>query len=163
MPIVHLIDRSVVRLTAFVPEIDFDAVPPKTSLKLKLLATGKTLSGEIARRSPAADLATRTVRFEVDIPNTAHDIPVGTTAEIAVDVGEPVDAVEIPLLAAKVRGKTATVFVVEGAIAKKAQVDVLGERGGSLFVKLDLKPGSRVVTQGRSLLANNDRVTAKGP
>ena len=160
-PIVHLVDRSIVRLTAFVPEIDFDAIPPKTPVKLHLLATGKDLTGEVARRAPAADLATRTVRFEVDLSNAARDIPVGTTAEISVDVGSEVDAVEVPLLAAKVRGRKATLFVVEGDIAKKVQADVLGERDASLFLKPTLEPGARVVTQGRSLLGNNDRVTAK--
>lgn len=160
-PIVHLVDRSVVRLTAFVPEIDFDAIPPKTPVKLHLLATGKDITGEVARRAPAADLATRTVRFEVDLANTARDIPVGTTAEIAVDVGQERDAIEIPLLAAKVRGKKATLFVVEGSVAKKKTAEVLGERDASLFLKPDLEPGSHVVTQGRSLLANNDQVTAK--
>jgi len=159
--IVHLVDRSVIRLTAFVPEIDFDAIPPKTPVKVRLLATGKELTGEVARRAPAADLSTRTVRFEVDIANTARDIPVGTTAELSVDVGEEIEVIEVPLLAAKVRGKKATMFVVDGSIAKTVTVEVLGERDGSLFVKPEIEPGVHVVTQGRSLLANNDRVTAK--
>ena len=70
-------------------------------------------------------------------------------------------ATEIPLLAAKVRGKSATVFVVDGGSVKKVTVSVIGERGGSLFVKNDLQAGTQVVTQGRSLLENNDRVVAK--
>ncbi|MBX3229860.1 MAG: efflux RND transporter periplasmic adaptor subunit [Labilithrix sp.] len=159
--IVDLVDRSVVRLTAFVPEIDFEAVPPKTPVRLRLVATGKTLTGEVARRAPSADLSTRTVRFEVDLPNAERDIPTGTTAEIEVDVGDTVDAVELPLVAAKVRGKKATVFVVEDGVAKKTQVDVLGERASSLYVKPELGSGARVVTQGRSLLGNNDKVAAK--
>lgn len=161
MPIVQLVDRSVVRLTAFVPEIDFDAVPPKTSVTIHLLATGKRLTGEVARRAPAADLSTRTVRFEVDLANNTHAIPVGTTAEISVEVGAPVDATEVPLLAAKVRGRKATIFVIEESVARKVDVDVLGERDGSLFVTTALAPGAHVVTQGRSLLANGDRVAAK--
>lgn len=160
--IIEVVDRSIVRLSAAVPEIDFDAVAPKTPVSLHLLATGKRLSGEVTRRAPAADPGTRTVLFEIDMPNPGRDIPVGTTAEIHVDVGEPVTASEIPLLAAKIRGKAATVFVVEDGVAKKVSVDVLGERGGSAFLRPNgLKPGTRVVTQGRALLANNDRVAAK--
>lgn len=158
--IVEVVDRSIVRLSGDVPESDFDAIAPKTPIAVKLLSTGREIAGEIARRAPAADPSTRTVHFEVDIPNEHRDIPVNTTAEIHVEVGEPVDATEIPLLAAKVRGKKATLFVVEGQVAKKVTVTVLGERGGSLFVK-DLAPGTRVVTQGRALLANGDRVAAK--
>lgn len=159
--IVHLVDRSVVRLSAYVPEIDFEAVSPKTAVKLHLLATGKTISGEVSRRAPSSDLATRTVRFEVDLANTDRSIPVGTTSEISVDVGAPKDAVEVPLLAAKIRGKKATLFVVEGSVAKKVNAVVLGERGSSLFLEPTLKRAAHVVTQGRSLLANDDRVTAK--
>lgn len=159
--LVHVVDRSVVRLSADVPEIDFEAVAPKTPVRVRILATGKEVTGEVARRAPAADPSTRTVHFEVDLPNAARELPVGTTAEVHVDVGQAVPATEIPLLAAKVRGKSATVFVVEGSVAHKVSVGVLGERGGSLFVKPDLKPGAHIVTQGRSLLANNDRVTTK--
>ncbi len=159
--IVQVVDRSVIRLTGDVPEIDFEAIAPKTPIKLKMLATGKELVGEIARRAPSADASTRTVHFEVDIPNEKRDIPVGTTAEVKVDVGAPLEATEIPLLAAKIRGKSATIFVVENGVAKKQSVDLVGERGGSVFVSRKLAPGSHVVTQGRSLLANNDKVSAK--
>jgi membrane fusion protein, multidrug efflux system len=159
--IVEVVDRSIVRLTGDVPEIDFEAVPPKTPVRIRLLSTGKEVTGEVSRRAPSADPATRTVHFEVDLPNPSREIPVGTTAEITVDVGQPVPATEIPLLAAKVRGKSATVFVVDGGSVKKVTVSVIGERGGSLFVKNDLQAGTQVVTQGRSLLENNDRVVAK--
>ena len=159
--ILQLVDRSVIRLTGDVPEIDFDAVGARTKVKVRLLATGKEVTGEVSRRAPAADPSTRTIHFEIDLPNASREIPVGTTAEITVEVGEAVPATEIPLLAAKVRGASATVFVVEDGVAKKVTVAVLGERGGSLFVKPDLVAASRVVTQGRSVLANNDRVVAK--
>lgn len=159
--IVELVDRSVVRLSGDVPEIDFGAIPPKTAVKIKLLATGKELTGEVARRAPSADPSTRTVHFEIDLPNSSREIPVGTTAELVVEVGETVPAVEVPLLSARIRGRSATVFVVEESVAKKTSVKVLGERGGSVFLEPTLKPGSHVVTQGRALLANNDRVAAK--
>ncbi|HSO38893.1 MAG TPA: efflux RND transporter periplasmic adaptor subunit [Labilithrix sp.] len=159
--IVEVVDRSVVRLTGDVPEIDFDAVPPGTKVRIHLLSTGKDVTGEIARRAPSADPSTRTIHFEIDLQNPSRDFPVGTTAEMTVEVGEPEPATEIPLLAAKVRGKAATIFVVDGATVKSVTVPVVGERGGSLFVKPELPAGARVVTQGRSLLANNDHVVAK--
>jgi RND family efflux transporter MFP subunit len=159
--IVSVVDRKIVRLMADVPEGDFDVVPPETLARIHLLATDKDVTGKISRRSPAADAATRTVHFEVDLVDPARGIPVGTTAEIDVDVGQPVDATEIPLSAAKVRGSRATLFVVEGGIAKSAVFETFGESGGSLYVKKELAPGTHVVTEGRSLLANNDRVAEK--
>jgi hypothetical protein len=53
------------------------------------------------------------------------------------------------------------VFVIEGGAAKSVSARVLGELGGSVFVAGDLGPGAQVVTQGRSLLANGDKVVVK--
>jgi membrane fusion protein, multidrug efflux system len=159
--ILEVVDRSLVRLVGEVPEIDFEAIAPATPARIRLLANGKEITGTISRRAPAADRSTRTIHFEIDLVNASREIPVGTTAEVTIDVGEAGPATEIPILSAKVRGKSGTVFVVEGSTAQKTVVSILGERGGSLFVKTDLPAGARVVTQGRSLLENNDRVVAE--
>ena len=157
--IVSVVDRSTVRLSADAPEIDFAVVAPGRQVHIRLAATRQELVGTVTRRAPTADPATRSVHFEVDLPDPKRGIPVGTTGEAQLDVGEPIAATEIPLYAASVRGKKATVFVVEGETAKAMTVDVLGESGGSLFVDLSLKPGALVVVEGRALLANGDRVT----
>jgi RND family efflux transporter MFP subunit len=161
-PVVEIVDRSVVRLTADVPEIDFDAVAPKTAVKFHLLATNQSLDGVIVRRAPAADPSTRTIHFEVELDNAKREIPVGTTAEIFVEVGKPAAASEIPLLAGSIRGDKASLFVIKNNVAEKKSVKVLGELGASIFVDPnELPAGAQVVTQGKSLLRNNDRVTAK--
>jgi RND family efflux transporter MFP subunit len=158
---IDIVDRSVIRLSADVPESDFEAVAPGTPVKLHMLATGQDMTAKISRRSPAADPSTRTVHFEIDIPDASRSIPVGTTAEIGIEVGTPVPATEVPLVAAKVRGENATVFLVDGDVVKRATAKVLGETGGSLFVDPALEAGVRVVTEGRSLLSEGDRVTPK--
>ena len=71
----------------------------------------------ISRRAPAADPSTRTVHFEVDLPDPEREIPVGTTGVVHLDVGEPEPATEIPLYAASVRGTKAMVFVIDGDVA----------------------------------------------
>jgi RND family efflux transporter MFP subunit len=160
-PIVSVVDRHTVRLTADVPEIDFDVVQPSRPLRILMMATGEEVSAQISRRSPAADPSTRTVHFEADIADPNREIPVGTTAEATIEVGEPVPASEIPLIAASVRGGTATLFAVEGGLAKKTTIGVKGERGESLFVGTELKPGALVVTEGRSMLRDGDPVAAR--
>ena len=156
-----LVDRATVRIVAEVPEADFDVVAPATPVRIVALATHRNLLGTIARRSPAADLSTRTVHLEIDVPDPDRSLPVGTTAEIAMDVGEPVAATEIPLVAASVRGGKATVFVVERNVARKGVYPLKGESGGSLFIDPALRPGSHVVTEGRALLKDGDRVDAQ--
>src|SRR5262249_31264473 len=112
------------------------------------------------RRSPAADAATRTIHVEIDLPDPRRTLPVGTTAELTVDVGQPIPAREVPLTAASIRGEKATLFAIEGDIARKHVVSIKGERAGSLFLDPSLPPGTRVVVEGRAQLADGDRVQA---
>lgn len=158
--IAALVDRRVVRLVADVPESDFQAVPVGTPVRIHLLSTGQHLTGPISRRAPGADPSTRTIHVEIDLPNQGRAYPVGTTAELLLDAREAIPATEIPLAAATVRAKKATVVAVEGEVAHKVTVNVVGESGGSLFVAPDLKAGTRVVMEGRELVTEGDRVAA---
>ena len=157
-----VVDRGNVRVVAEVPEADFGVAGPGTPVVIRALATGKDLQAKIARRSPAADLATRTVHLEIDVPDPDRSLPVGTTAELTIEVGQPSPATEVPLIAAAVRGAKATVYLLdESHTVRKSVFAVKGERGGSLFLDPSLKSGSRVVTEGRALLKDGDRVEAK--
>ncbi|HVY40990.1 MAG TPA: efflux RND transporter periplasmic adaptor subunit [Polyangia bacterium] len=159
--VASIVDRNTVRVVGEVPEADFDVVGPATPVQIVALATGRALRGTIARRSPAADLSTRTVHIEADVPDPDRALPVGTTAELTIDVGAPRPAAQIPLIAASLRGKAATVYTTDAGVAHKAVFAVMGERDGSLFVEPRLAPGTRVVTEGRTLLKDGDKVEAK--
>ena len=161
MAIVNVVDRSTVRMTADAPEIDFDVVAPETKIQVHVFATNKDFTATITRRAPAADLTTRTVHFEIDIPDPKREIPVGTTGEVHIDVGDPQPATEIPLYAATLRGSKATLFIVDGDVAHAKTISVKGEAGGSLYLDTSLAAGARVVTEGRALLEDNDKVSAK--
>lgn len=156
--IVSVIDRSTVRFTADVPEIDFPVVEPRRAVRIHVDASGQRLQGTIARRSPHADRDVRTIHFEVDLSNGDRAIPVDTTAEAFIDFGDPEAAIEIPLYAATVRGPRAAIFAVESGRARAMTLSVLGEVGDSLFVEPGLSPGSRVITEGRALLSDGDEV-----
>jgi membrane fusion protein (multidrug efflux system) len=159
--IVSIVDRTIVRVIGDAPEIDFGIVAPGTPVRIHALATGKELTAMISRRAPSADPGTRTVHFEVDVPDPKHELPVDTTAEIGIDVGEPIPATEIPLYAASIRGDKAVLFVVKGDVAHSLTVNVQGEVGGDLYLATNLKPGTKVVTEGRMLLEDGDRVSTK--
>jgi RND family efflux transporter MFP subunit len=155
-----VVDRDTVRVVAEVPEGDFEVVHAGVPVDIRALAASRALRATISRRSPSADPATRTVHVEIDVPDHDRSLPVGTTAELSIDVGEPRPATEIPLVAASLRGEKATVFVVDGRIARKSVHAILGERAGSVFLAPTLAPGSPVVTQGRALLADGDEVAS---
>jgi membrane fusion protein (multidrug efflux system) len=160
-PVVTIVDRDAVRMTFEVPESDFGAVAEKTPVSIRVLATDKVVFGVVSRRSPAADPETRTVHVEVDLDNRNHEIPVNTTGEVKVEVGAPVTAVAVPLVAASITGTSASLFVVEGDVSHKRTFEIQGEEGSSLYLQTALPPGSRVVTEGRAMLADGDRVVFK--
>jgi len=159
--IVTVVDRSTVRMTADAPEIDFAAVAPNTVITLHIDSIDRDLKAVISRRAPAADPTTRTVHFEIDIPDSKREIPVGTTGEVHIDVGEPIPTTEIPLYAATLRGSKGTVFIVDGDVAREKTFVVSGEASGSVFLDPSLPNGARIVTEGRALLGDGDRVDAK--
>ncbi len=160
-PIVSVIDRSIVRVTADAPEGDFAVVAPGTPVAIEVVATGAKLSAKISRRAPAADESTRTVHFEIDLPNADRALPTGTTAQLTIEVGTPQPATLIPLRAATQRGPKATLFTVDGGVAHRRVLPVVGERGGTLYVDPALAAGSLVVTEGRALLDDGDPVAAQ--
>jgi len=160
-PVASVIDRSMVRITADAPESDFAVVTPGTPVNIEVEATGAKVQGKVSRRAPSADETTRTVHFEIDVQNANHALPAGATARLTIDVGEPQPASSVPLRSATLRGDKATLFVVEGDVAKRVIFPILGEQGGLLYLDPKLEPGTPVVVEGRALLDNNDRVTAK--
>ena len=160
-PILLMVARERVRVLVDVPESDFAHVSEGTKVQLRVVALGTTMQGVIARRAPSADTATRTVHAEVDLADAQRRIPVGTTAELTIEIGEPQPATEIPLRSAAVRGDSATLFVVTEGVAHKRKVAVLGEAGGSLFVEPTLTAGTHVVSEGRALLKDGDAVSAQ--
>jgi membrane fusion protein (multidrug efflux system) len=159
-PIVTLIDRDVVRIALDVPERDFALVEPGKIAKVTVLSLGRTLSATIARRSPEAEPSTRTIHVELDLSDAKRQMPVGTTAMVEVEMEQSRPALELPLSAARIKGDSATLFVLQGDRAEKLQASVLGERDGKIFVEPSFPEGTKVVSEGRSLLANGDAVTS---
>jgi membrane fusion protein, multidrug efflux system len=157
--LVSVVDRSIIRVTAEAPEVDFAVVAPGTKVQMRFLATNQDYVGVVSRRAPAADQGTRTVHFEIDVADPTRSLPVGTTAELLIEVGEPRPASAIPLAAAAVRTGKVSVFTVEGDVAHARVVPLLGEREGLLYLDPSLKPGTPVVLEGRALLQDGDKVS----
>ncbi len=159
--VVTVVDRNMVRVTADAPESDFDVVEPGTAVKIIALSVDARLTAKISRRAPAADEVTRTVHFEIDVPNSDHHLPAGTTATLAIQIGQPAPATLVPLRAATVRGDKATLFTVEHDQAKRLVLRALGEAEGMLYLEPKLAADARIVVEGRSLLEDGDPVAAK--
>lgn len=162
---ITIVDRSTVRVIVDVPESDFDHVAPGTKAKIHIVSSNRDLEASVSRRAPSADPGTRTVHVEIDVLDPKRTIPVNTTAEVHVDVGEPIPAIQIPISSATAQNGKAVFFTIEGDVAHIHAPPLLGEIGGDFYLApKDLPAGAKVVTEGRTTLRDNDHVTAKeGP
>lgn len=157
--IATIVDRHLVRITADVPEQDFEAVAPGTEVRVHLLATKRDLVATISRRAPAADPGTRTAHVELDIDDPARSIPAWTTAELSLDVGQPIPATAIPLAAASIHAGKATVYAADGGVAHKLVAKTIGERDGTLYVDPStVAAGTKVVGEGRTVISDGDAI-----
>jgi membrane fusion protein, multidrug efflux system len=159
--IVSVVDRSTVRMTVDVPESDFDSVAVGSPVTIHVVATGKDLKAAISRRAPSADPDTRTVHVEVDIPDPSREIPVNTTGELSIEVGQPKRATAVPIYVASITGAKASVYVVEDGVAHQKRFRVEGERGSEVYLDPALKPGTLVVSEGQFALSEAEKVAAK--
>ena len=159
---IGVVDRNTVRMTADAPESDFDAIPPGTKVTVHVVSTDVDLAAVITRRAPSADPGTRTIHFEIDLDDSDRHIPVDTTGEVHVPVGQALSATSVPLSAVTMNDKKATLYTVDCDIAHAHTFVELGEVGPSVFFSPDtLKPGSLIVVEGRALLKDGDQVAAK--
>ena len=157
-----VIDRDTVRMTADAPENDYDSVSPGTRVTVHVVSINVDIPAAITRRAPSANPGTRTVHFEIDLPNPERRIPVDTTGEVQVPVGNAVPATSVPLSAVSVNDAKVTFFTVEGGVAHLQTRTQLGEWGADVFFDPGaVPPGSAIVLEGRALLHEGDAVTAK--
>jgi membrane fusion protein (multidrug efflux system) len=159
---IGVVDRSTVRMCADAPESDFAYVAPGAKVTVHVVSLNLDIPASITRRAPNADSGTRTVHFEIDLDDSDRHIPVDTTGEVHLPVGQPVPATSVPLSAVTMADQKATLFTVDGEMAHIHTMVALGEAGPSVFFPPDaLAPGARIVLEGRSLLKDGDRVAAK--
>ena len=107
-------------------------------------------SSRAARPPPIPRRAPSTSRSTCPIPK--RSIPVGTTGEVRLDVGEPEPATEIPLFAASVRGEQGDRLRRRGRRRPPAHRRRQGRARRQLFVDTSLAAGTSIVTEGRALL-----------
>ena len=159
---IGLVDRTTVRMTADAPESDFDSLAIGAKATVHLVAINRNVSASITRRAPSADPGTRTVHFEIDIPNDGRQIPVDTTGEVRIPVGDAVPATAVPLSAVTMNDRKATFYTAEAGVAHAHTLVEIGEAGANVyFDPAVLKPGSMVVVEGRAMLKDGDPVATQ--
>jgi len=132
------------------------------------LVTGIKLQGKVARISPTADIATRTVKVEVEIKNPGNKLHDGITAEVVFPL-EPVRAHLIPagIIGLNDRGEIGVKIIQANNIVKFVVVKLIGQtRKGTWVQGLPdtaniIIAGQDYVRDGQKVLTQNDKIKSE--
>jgi Cu(I)/Ag(I) efflux system membrane fusion protein len=150
-----LADLSTVWVMAEVAERDLSAIRDDQSVRIAFSAyPGELFDGKVAFIYPELNMAARTARVRIEVPNPERRIKIGLYADVAIDAasrGTPVIA--IPQSAIIDNGMKAVAFVAKGDGRFEPRPLRLGQRGDSdIEVKDGLAEGEEIVTTGNFLI-----------
>jgi multidrug efflux system membrane fusion protein len=149
-----LSDREIVQIAdGDTAEIRCDAFP------------GARLSGRVTEIASAADPATGMFPVEVRVDDTPLRLVTGLVAKIAIAPAAARTAAltHVPIAAVvEGDGRRASVFVVDGAHARRRDVEVAFIGPDSVALTSGLAPGVRVVTDGALFLKDGEAIDVQG-
>jgi RND family efflux transporter MFP subunit len=152
--IVSLVDASKVRILVDVPEAEVRFAEVGTLAEVSFDALPElTVQGKVARSSEALDVATRTMRVEIELPNPEFKIRPGMFAHVGLSIERRVDALVIPSKAVLGKLEKRFVFVNWSGTAKRIAVDLGVENGEWVETTKGLSGNEAVIIpEGRNLV-----------
>ena len=156
-PIVNIVKTKEVRVVAFVVEDDAPKVKKGAEVRLVLHAYPETtFQAQVARLGRSLDPVTRTLRVEMDIPNTSDLLLPAMTGTASIVVGKREDALLVPSTAILNLESAAYAYVVrdegEGARAKRVAVETGLDFGDWIEIREGLDPEDQIIIVGRELV-----------
>ncbi len=161
-PMFRIVDNRQLELTATIPTARLAelAVGQPVAFTADALP-GRELAGTVAFINPAADEASRTVRVKVEVPNPDEALKSGLFVEGRIVTGHRPGRIVVPrsaLVSWDTGARTATLFVVEGDLARRVTITTGSTPGDDVEVVGGLDAGRTVVTRGGFNLRDGDRV-----
>lgn len=156
---VQRVDRM--RVAFDVPEVDLPFVAPGASATLRPYASvGPPLEGVVSRVANSLEVATRTMRAEIDLDNADGRLVDGMYMHLRLAVDVRPDVLTLPAAALLHESGKAFVYVVADGVAEKRAL-VLGlDDGIDVEVQSGLAAHEAVVVVGMALISPGARVRA---
>lgn len=148
-------DLSTLWVIAQVAERDLGVLRPGQPARVALKAIPeRAFAGKVDFIYPELDMATRTARVRIELPNPDGRLRAGLYADVAIDAAATVGAVlAIPASAVIDSGRRRVAFVVREEGVFEPRNLVLGARGdGMVEVKSGVAEGGRIVMRGNFLI-----------
>jgi multidrug efflux pump subunit AcrA (membrane-fusion protein) len=141
--VIESIDRP--QVIADIPTEHSGALRAGSSVKLHDAETGAVSEGRITEIVPLSDPATHSIRFKVDLPDSA--MPSGQFVKVEVPAGTR-DAMLAPRTAIRQHGQLTGIFVVDGASkARFRLVKVSPYDAERVEILSGMEPGEKIITR----------------
>jgi len=161
-PVVTVMNLRKVRVYADVTEPDVPSVRignPVTVVIREL--PDREFKGTVTRTELALDAATRSMKIEVDFPNTDGSLKAGMFAEVRLGMETHRDALTLPVRCLVVEKQKKSVFVVKDGKAKKVEVQVGADDGINVEIKEGIAAEDDVIISGMTQVKDGAAVNAK--
>jgi RND family efflux transporter MFP subunit len=156
-PVVNIMKTRAVTVVAWLVEQDAPKVARGAEVDVVLHALPETtFRAEVARVGRSLDPSTRTLRVEIDLPNTTELLLPGMTGRAAIVIGKRENTMLVPVTAVQRLEEVTYVYVIreEDGVSKARRVAVqLGvDLGDWLEVLEGVEPTDSVIMVGRELV-----------
>lgn len=164
VPIAHLVNNSMLKIVAEVPELHASNLATGTPAKLTVDAfPGDTLYGKVTYVASAINPNNRTLPVEILLSNPRNQLKPEMIARVKLLRSSRRDALLISENIIQQVDRNKYVIYVEHQGKAEERVVKLGARQGNLVEVLDgLKAGERVITSGFQKLVHGQSVTVAG-
>jgi RND family efflux transporter MFP subunit len=164
----HMASVNRLRVYVAVPEVDSQAAQNGATATLTLEEfPGEIFQGTIVRNSDSIDLASRTLKVEVDVHNAQNRIKTG--AYVFVHLKNPrsphasTQSLTIPANTLLFRSEGLRVGVIRNGRAELVPITIGRDFGATVEVVTGLQPTDQVIVNPSDSLASGNRVQVSAP
>lgn len=159
----NIVDDSTLRFRGEVPEREAARIKVGQLVRLTVDAyPGRVFEGRVSWINPAVNTATRSVGIEARVPNEKRELKANFFARGELIVDEAAPTLVVPIDTILTFAGVNKVFVVEGDAALAREVELGLTRGEQQEILSGLKPGDRVILNGRTKVQDGTKVKVQG-
>jgi membrane fusion protein (multidrug efflux system) len=166
-PMFRIVDNRLLELTVSVPSTRLSVLRVGQPLEFTTdAAPGRAFTGTVMFINPAVDSLTRSAKVIADVPNENEELRGGLFVKSRILIGARTGVLQIPraaLISWDVERASGEVFVINGGVAERRQVQTGAAAGEAIEVVQGLAAGEQVVTRGGFNLRPGDGVAVASP
>ncbi len=154
MTLARINGLATVWVEAAVPEAQSAGVQRGQRAEVRLAALpGTVLGGTVGAVLPEANLASRTLRVRIELPNPGLRLRAGQFAQVALQGAATADAVVVPAEAVIRTGRRALVYLLDApGRYRPVEVQTGAEQDGFIVIRQGVAAGQQVVASSQFLI-----------